>query len=394
MVLKLIIIVTAAQFLLASSSPAQSAQAYIGTYTADPAAASSQSSNHGEGIYLVDIDDATGLPSNPRLVARTLSPSWLALSADYQFLYAVNEVDSFGPHGSGSVTAFAVDSASGLLRKLNTVDSGGAIPAYISVHPSGRFVMVANYTGGSFAVIRIKPDGSLGDITDVVKPSGPLNPPTAEDNPPGQFSVSDHSGSRCHMIGPDPSGQYVIGNDAGRDQIFVWTLESGTGKLDQVSVTPVLPGAAPRHFVFSHDGKTLYQVQEQDSRLQVYDFEDGRLTARGPSISVLPDGYEGSNLASEILIDKSGRHLYAANRTHNSIATFTVTDRGAALSSSVPTEGNSPRSLTLDPSGKFLYSLNQRANHIATFRIGPHGTPEFSGNWLAIGSPAVMVFRQ
>ncbi|HEY0265171.1 MAG TPA: beta-propeller fold lactonase family protein, partial [Rhizomicrobium sp.] len=284
------------------------------------------------------------------------------------------------------------DAASGALRELNTVDSGGAVPAYISVHPSGKFVMVANYTGGSYAVIRLKADGSLGETTDLVKPGGPLNPPAPSDNQPGQFAGSDHRGSRGHMIGPDPSGRYVIGDDAGRDQIFVWKLDQGTGKLMEVSVTKVLPGAAPRHFVFSHDGKTLYQLQEQDSRLQVYDFKDGKLTARGPSVGALPDGYQGSNTASELLIDKAGTHLYSGNRTQDSIATFTVGAGGVTRIANTHTEGNNPRSLTIDPSGKYLYSLNQGANNVATFRLGANGVPKFTGKTLALGTPAVMVF--
>src|SRR5689334_25443635 len=109
---------------MGAANTAHAARAYIGTYTADPAEPRSGNNNHGEGIYLVTIDDATGTPSNPKLVAKDLSPSWITLSADHKFLYAVNEVASFGANKSGSITAYAVDQASGALKKLNTVDSG------------------------------------------------------------------------------------------------------------------------------------------------------------------------------------------------------------------------------------------------------------------------------
>jgi 6-phosphogluconolactonase (cycloisomerase 2 family) len=378
---------------LAMTAPAQAAtlHAYIGTYTPDPAQPRSGAGNHGQGIYLVDVDSATGTIGNVRLAAKTLSPSWIALSADRKFLYSVSEVASYGPAKSGSVSAYAV-SADGALKLLNTVSSEGAIPAYISIHPSGKFVMVADYTGGAYVIIRIKPDGSLGEATDVVKPTGPLNPPTAKDNPPGNHAGSDHSGSRGHMIGPDPSGQYVIGDDAGRDQIFVWKLDTNTGKLNQVSVTKVMPGSAPRHFVFSPDGKTMYQLLEQDSRLAVFDFNAGKLTQKGPSVSGLPDGYAGSNTASELLISKDGRHLYFGNRTQDSIAVFSAAGDRVKRIANVPTEGDTPRSLTLDPSGRFLYSLNQKADNVTAFRIGADGVPKFTGKYLPIGSPAVMVF--
>jgi len=146
--------------------PAQAGRAYVGTYTADPSDPRSAANSHGEGIYLLNIDDATGAPSSLKLVAKMLSPSWITLSADHKFLYAVSEVASYGSDKHGSVTAFAVE-ANGTLKPLNTVDSGGAIPCFISVHPSGKFVMVANYTGGSYEIIRLKADGSLGEDSGV-----------------------------------------------------------------------------------------------------------------------------------------------------------------------------------------------------------------------------------
>jgi len=390
--MKFLTTVATAALILGSANAAFAARAYIGTYTPDPADPRSGNNNHGEGIYLVNIDDATGAPSNPKLVAKTLSPSWVVLSADHKFLYAVNEIASYG-NKSGSITAYAVDQASGALKQLNVVDSGGSIPCYVSIHPSGKFLLTANYTGGSYSVTRIKADGSLGETTDVVKPGGPMGVYNAADKPKGMFASMEPHGSRGHMILPDPSGQYVLGADAGRDQIFVWKLDAGSGKLTEVSVTKSLPGAAPRHFAFSPDGKTLYQQQEQDSRLTVYGFAGGKLTQKGASISTLPAGFEGSNTTSELLIDKAGKHLYGANRNHDSIATMAVgADGGVRLMANTHTEGTIPRSLTIDPTGKFLYSLNQGASNVTTFSIGANGAPKFTGKFLGLGSPAVMVF--
>jgi len=227
----------------------------------------------------------------------------------------------------------------------------------------------------------------------VVKPDGPMGIYNGKDKPPGMFGSMEPHGTRGHMILPDPSGQYVLGADAGRDQIFVWKLDTNTGKLNQVSVTKSVPGAAPRHFAFSPDGKTLYQQQEQDSRLTVYSFANGKLTQRGSSISTLPAGFEGSNTTSELLIDKAGKYLYGANRNHDTIATMAVQGDGSVkLVANTHTEGTIPRSLTLDPSGKFLYSMNQSADNLTTFRLDANGVPKFTGKFLAIGSPAVMVF--
>jgi len=374
-------------------APAHAARAYIGTYTPNLADPHAYANGKGEGIYLVNIDDVTGALSGLKLVAKDRSPAWLVLSADHKFLYAVNEIDSYGPGKSGSVTAYAVDAKSGALKKLNTVDSGGAGPCFISVHASGKFVLVANYIGGSFSVLPIKADGSLGEASDVAKPGGPTNSASAVDAPPGQEPSSPNRITHGHMIASDPSGQYVVGDDAGRDKIFVWRLNTETGKLMEVSVTAALAGSAPRHFGFSPDGKTLYQIGEYNARLTTYGFANGKLTPKGQSISALPDGYQGTGTASRLLVSPSGKNVYSANRTHNSIATFAVGAGGMATKlATTPTEGEHPRSLAIDPSGKFFYSLNLRANNVTAFHIQPNGVPRFTGKFLAVSAPAVMVF--
>ena len=386
-------IVAVAALAAMSGAPAHAARAYIGTYTPNLEDPRAYANGRGEGIYLVNIDDVTGALSGLKLVAKDRSPAWLVLSADHKFLYTINEIDNYGANKSGSVTAYAVDAKSGALKKLNTVDSGGAGPCYISVHASGKFALVANYTGGSYSVLPITADGSLGEASDVVKPGGPTNFASAVDAPPGQGPSAPNRITRGHMIASDPSGQYVVGDDAGRDKIFVWRLNTDTGKLTEVSVTTALAGSAPRHFGFSPDGKTLYQIGEYNARLTTYGFADGKLTQKGQSVSALPDLYQGSGSASRLLVSPSGRNVYSANRTHNSIATFAVGAGGIASKlATTPTEGEHPRSLTIDPSGKFLYSLNLRADSIATFRIEPNGVPRSTGKFLAVGAPAVMVF--
>ena len=368
-------------------------RAYIGTYTPEPA--SIQTQNHGEGIYLVSLDTATGTLSDPRLVAKTRSPSWIALSPDGKTLYAGNEVSDFNGSKSGSVTAFAVNKDSGNLMLLNTVGSGGAGPAYVAVEPSGKYVLVANYAGGSLAVLPVRPDGGLREASDVIHPSGSLNLSRPVDNPPGNFAPSDHQSSHLHMVGFDPQGRYIIADDAGLDQILVWRLDQSNGKLATVSVTAALPGSAPRHFVFDPTGHYLYQLQEQDSMLTVYDFDSASARFRKrQSLSALPPGFAGSNTASELLISRDGRYLYSGNRSHDSIAVFSTGPTGnITLLANVPTEGDRPRSLALDPTGTYLFSLNQAADSVTSFRVDPKtGRLRFTGHYLPLGSPATMVF--
>ena len=389
---KLALTVALSAAMLGGIPAANAARAYIGTYTPNLADPTAYANGNGEGIYLVNVDEASGTPSGLKLVAKDQSPSWFTFSADHRFLYAINEIDTYGPGKNGSMTAYAVDAASGALRKLNTVDCGGPIPSYASVDPSGKFLLVANYGGGSYAVIRIKPDGSLGETTDLVKPQGPMSVYQAADRPVGMRGNKAPHGSRGHMILADPTGQFIVGADAGRDQIFVWKLDAG-GKLNQVSVTKSVPGAGTRHFAFSPDGKTLYVGHEQNSRVQVYGFAGGKLTPKGASVSTLPDGFQGSSTTSGLVIGKAGKHLYVANRVHDTIATFAIApDGGIKRIADTHTEGTIPRTLTIDPNGKFLYSMNQHGDNIATFRLDANGVPKFTGKFLAVGAPAAMVF--
>ena len=170
---KIFTAIAALAALSGSAGAASAARAYIGTYTPNLAEPGAYANGGGEGIYLVNVDETSGAPSGLKLVAKDQSPSWFVLSAGHKFLYAVNEIDTYGPGKNGSITAYAVDAASGALKKLNNVDSGGAIPCFTIVDPSGKYLLTANYAGGSSSVIRIKADGKcLGEATDAVKPEG------------------------------------------------------------------------------------------------------------------------------------------------------------------------------------------------------------------------------
>jgi 6-phosphogluconolactonase (cycloisomerase 2 family) len=372
-------------------------RAYIGSYTPEPTA---RAQNHGEGIYLTDVNPVSGAPSTPRLVTRALSPSWLALSADHKFLYASSEILSHEGKEGGLVTAFAVDRAGGALHQINAVSSVGAGPAYVSMHPSSKFVMTANYYGGSYTVIRLRPDGGLGEVTDLVQLPPAPQPATALAAAPiaggrGGFVGPPPPGhARGHMIGTDPSGQFVIGNDTGTSKILVWRLNTTTGKLAQVSSTEAEAGSGPRHFVFSTDGKILYQLYEQSARLAVYDFNNGTPTLKQPPVSTVAPGYAGSASTSELLISKGGKYLYSGNRGPDSIAVWSVDAKGLVTRiADVSTEGGTPRSLALDPSGQFLYSMNQRSDTLTTFRIDPKtGIPRFTGSTVPVGTPSTMMF--
>lgn len=366
---------------------------YIGTFTNETGAARSE--DHGQGVYAVDLDMKTGHLANLRLAAKTPAPSWMTIDQARGILYAANGYNGFGDERTGSVTAFAIDRATGNLTPINTVGSGGA-PVYIVRDPSGKYLVTANWNEGSISVLSIRSDGGVGDLVDLYKPSGAKSPERAEDDPPGNYSASSHAHSRVHMVSFDPSGRYLIADDAGLDQVHVLKLDPATGTLSPASASfAETPGAAPRHFAFSPNGRIFYNLMEQDSKLGVYAFDpDKGSFSLLQKISNLPDGFEGSTLASELLITNDGKYLYAANRTHDTIVTYAVQKNGTAKKiGEVACENDGPRSIALDLTEKFLYSMNQRGDDVTVFAINPRThLPHFTGQALGVGSPAAMVF--
>ena len=377
--------------------------AYVGTYTS-PLQNMRKTQvdlppGNGKGIHLFQVDRETGAMTPAGIHEMGTSPSALVLNASRTRLYSANETELIGDEEAGSVSAFAVDPADGQLKLLNTVSSGGKGPAHLSIHSSGKFVLVANYFGGSVAVIPILPDGSLGEATDVKKDEGTIGPTVATNAPPGSFAFSGHDQAHAHMIEADPSGRFVIHVDLGLDQIYVWKFDADKGLLspNDSLTTSLPPGDGPRHFAFHPNGRWFYSIQEEGSTVVLFDWdgEKGTLTSR-QTISSLPPGYAGSNFCSEIMVSGDGRFVYAGNRLHDTVAIFAVDAKSGELSfvDDVPTRGNYPRSFNFDPTGGFLYVCNQRADHIAVFRVEKDsGALEFTGHFTPVGNPSIIVFH-
>ncbi len=186
---------------------------------------------NGRGIHLFHVHRTSGAMTPAGVYEMGTSPSCLALNASGTRLYSANETDRVGEHKEGTVSAFAINREDGKLQLLNTVRSGGAGPTYVSVHPCGRFVLVANYFGGSVAVLPIRDDGRLGAATDVKNDSGKIGPTKAVHAPPGSFAISGHDRTHAHMIAADPSGRFVLHVDLGLDKIFVWKFDDQKGVL-------------------------------------------------------------------------------------------------------------------------------------------------------------------
>ncbi len=331
--------------------------AYVGTFSAPlqevlPTQVDLPPGN-GRGIHLFKVNRDTGAMTPVGIYAMGTSPSCLAVNAAGTRLYSSNETDRVGNTKEGTVSAFAVSPEDGQLKLLNTMPSGGDGPTYVSIHSSGRFLLVANYFGGSVAVLPILPDGTLGKATDVKNDSGKIGPTRATNAPEGSFAFSGHDRTHAHMIQADPSGRFVLHVDLGLDRIFVWKFDDRNGTLTPNDPHAVVlpPGDGPRHFHFHPNGKWLYSIQEEGSTIVLFDYDAaaGQLTSR-QTISTLPPEFTGSNFCSEILVSADGKFVYAGNRLHDSIGIFSVGSKGElTFVGEEWTRGNYPRSFSFDP---------------------------------------------
>jgi len=352
---------------------------------------------NGRGIHLFQVNRATGALMSAGIHEMATSPSCLALNTAGTRLYSANETARVGKDKEGTLSAFSIDRSDGHLTLLNTAGSGGAGPTYVSIHPSGRFVLVANYFGGAVAVLPIGPDGRLGNATDVKSDAGKIGPTKATSAPPGGFAFSGHDRTHAHMIQADPSGRFVLHVDLGLDRIFVWKFDERTGVLapNEPPAVALPAGDGPRHFCFHPNGRWFYSIQEEGSTIVLFDYDAraGRLAAR-QTVSTLPPGFAGTNFCSEILVSADGRFVYAGNRLHDSIGIFSVGPNGdLAFTGEQWTRGNYPRSFNFDPTGRFLYCCNQRGDNIAVFQVNRKtGGLTFTGHYAPVGNPSIIVF--
>ncbi len=266
--------------------------AYVGTYDSSV----DSGKGNGKGIYLFEMDQASGELRLVKMVAEARNASWLAFHPSGRFLYSVNEITDY-EGGGGAVSAYAVDAGSGELQLLNRVRSEGAGPAHLSVDATGKYVFVANYLGGNVAVLPIQASGKLGATAYAQQDTGSVGSKMAKDAPPGSFAISGHDTPHAHMIQADPGNHFVLHTDLGQDRLYVHRLDAATGKLQPAEGAAFFAfpnGDGPRHFVFHANGRWLYSLQEEASTVVFFHF-DAKTGSLSPqqTISTLPAAFEG-----------------------------------------------------------------------------------------------------
>jgi 6-phosphogluconolactonase len=325
---------------------------FVGTYT----------QGKSKGIYRMEFDPATGKLSEPVLAAEVDNPSFLAIHPTRKYLYSANETSSTDK--AGAVTAFALDAKSGELTKLNRQSTVGDGPCHLVVDATGKNVLVANYGGGSVAVLPIGPDGKLALASDFIQHKGKVFDPRRQGSP------------HAHSVNLDKANRFAAVADLGLDRIFFYKFDPIEGKLspNDPPAAKVKDRSGPRHFAFHPDGKHAYVINEINCTVTAFDYDPdhGTLTEI-QTVPTMPVDVARGHSTAEVVVHPSGKFLYGSNRGHDSLAVYSIEPATGRLKlvEYQPTGGKTPRNFAVDPTGAYVLAENMSSDNIVVFRVDP-----------------------
>lgn len=350
---------------------------YFGTYTGAKS----------KGIYVAKFDSKTGKLGEPQLAAEMTNPTFLAVHPNKRFLYAVGEFGTFAGKKSGSIAAFAVDAATGMLTPLNEQPSGGPGPCHVFIDPTGKAALAANYGGGSVTAVPIKEGGSLAEPASFIQHSGGSG-----------VSKGRQEGPHGHCIISDPANKFVLACDLGLDQVLIYKFNPDRATLvpNEPAFGATSPGAGPRHLAFHPNGKFIYVINELDCTMTTFSWDGSRgALAAIQTVSTLPGAKERGFSTAEVEVHPSGKWVYGSNRGHDSISVFAVDQATGTLTrtQTESTQGKTPRHFALAPGGRFLLAENQGSDSVVVFSVdASNGQLKATDDKITVGAPVCAVF--
>jgi 6-phosphogluconolactonase len=323
---------------------AQDHKLLIGTYT----------NTTSEGIYVYQFNLATA-QSKLLSSAKSSNPSFIAVSPNKKFVYAVNE------NNPGTVSAFAFHKESGVLSLLNTVDTKGAHPCYVSVDKKSKHIVVGNYSGGNLSLFDVKQDGSLAEAKQTIQHNG------------NGVNRQRQDKAHVHAVVYSPDYRFLLVPDLGMDKLMMYKVDSKSGTLSpaEPAFFETTGGAGPRHIEYHPNGNFAYLVEELSGTISVLAKKDNNwVLVQNPSAH--PMNYKGAIGSADIHVSPNGRFLYSSNRGEsNTIAIFSINQETGILTpvGHQPTLGLHPRNFTIHPSGNYLLVANRNSDEVVIFRI-------------------------
>jgi len=316
-------------------------------------------------IFTLDEDDGTLTPRGQ--VDAGSNANYLAISSDKRFLYLLNE------QNPSRVVAYAIDPNDGSVEEINQAETTGDGAPHITVHPSGKWLVVPHYNSGHIDVFAVRDDGGVGGVTTTSR--GP-----------------NDGCQKAHQAVFDESGEHLFVPCLGSNYVIQYRFASGMLEYNDPPTVPVTGG--PRHLALSPTAPFAYVLGELNSTITQlgYDATLGRLSnpTSIPSVEATP----GSS--AHIAVHPSGKYLYASNRTENSIGAFSL-DASTGKATPIAFERSmisTPRDFGLAPSGRFLVSANQAGQQdLIVYRIDPDdGRLMRLANVPVGGRPVCVVF--
>lgn len=328
------------------SVSAQDYYMFVGTYT----------SGKSKGIYVYKFNSKNGEVEYVSNTDSAANPSFLAIAPDGKHLYAVNEISRAQ---AGLVASYGFDAATGKLSFINQQSSGSENPCHISITKNGKWLAVANYSGGSLATFPINADGSLKPFSQHIMHTGKGFNPQRQEKP------------HVHSVFFSPDEKFLLSPDLGLDQVFIYQFNSNAAKpLTPIPNIKTEPGSGPRHLDFSPDGKYMYVVEELGGSVDAYTYKNG-ITKLIQRIAAHPADFKGQPGSADIHISPDGKFLYASNRgDENNLAIYSIDNTSGKLTAVgyQSTMGSGPRNFMIDPTGNYLLVANQKTNNIVVFK--------------------------
>src|SRR5262245_2488614 len=357
---------------LATPARGDTVWVFVGTYTG----------KKSQGIYRAELDTATGKLGKAELAAEIASPSFLAIHPERTHLFCVCELTG---KRAGGVASFKLDAKTGALKPINQQSSVGGGPCHITSDKAGKNVLIANYGGGSAAVLPVDKDGKLGEASSFVQHTG------------SSVNKGRQEAPHAHSVNLDKDNKFAVVADLGLDKLLVYKFDSAKGTItaNDPAALDLAPGAGPRHFAFHPNGKFAYTNNELDSTVTAlaYDADKGSFTKLN-TLSTLPAEHKGNSTA-ETVVHPNGKFVYVSNRGHNSIAIFEVNEStGELKAAGHPGEGvKIPRNFNIDPTGKWMIVANQAGDSLIVYEIDEKtGQLKPTVQSVEVGSPVCVRF--
>lgn len=343
----------------------------VGTYT---------NTCKSNGIYVYEFDAGSGDFKLKNSSENAVSPSYLSVSADNKFIYAVNENGT-----QSTVSAFGFDSKTGKINFINKNAALGADPCHLI--NDDKNVIVANYSGGNIVVFKKKTDGSISEVQQLIQHEGK------------GINAARQEKAHVHMVCFSPDKKYVLSNDLGLDKVFIYKYNPNSKNeiLTLKESIDVKPGSGPRHLTFSKDGKFVYLLQELDGTLTTFAYNKTGSLKLLKEINIIPKDFKGANSSAAVKISPEGKFLYVSDRGDvNSISVYKILKNGSLeLTEQVSTSGKGPRDFAIDPSGNYLLAGHQYTNDIIIFkRDKTTGKLTNTGKKIELCSPVGLVFTK